>query len=112
MVEAEQAHQTGRGQSKVLQRVVRNVNDRQSGRIKPPLRDELSAVQTRIASLKKKKRKYLELYEIDDIDRNMFSERLSVLKEELDTELTGKSKLELELRDDRLTQYPSNLCTI
>ncbi|MGO4531971.1 recombinase family protein [Paenibacillus sp. 2TAF8] len=84
----------------ILQRVVRSVNERRSGRIKP-LRDELAAVQARITSLEDKKRKYLELYEIDDIDRDMFSERLSILNKELDTELTRKSKLELELRDDQ-----------
>lgn len=84
----------------ILQRVVRNVNERRSGRIKP-LRDELTAVQTRITSLEDKKRKYLELYEIDDIDRDMFSERLSVLNIDLGIELTRKSKLELELRDDQ-----------
>jgi site-specific DNA recombinase len=70
----------------ILQRVDRSVNERRSGRIKP-LRDELTAVQTRITSLEDKKRKYLELYEIDDIDRDMFSERLSVLNKELDAEL-------------------------
>ncbi|MGO4732632.1 hypothetical protein [Paenibacillus sp. 2KB_22] len=84
----------------ILQRVVRNVNEKRSGRIKP-LRDELTAVQTRITSLEDKKRKYLELYEIDDIDRNMFSERLSVLNKDLDIELTRKSKLALDLRDDQ-----------
>ncbi|MDN4081402.1 recombinase family protein [Paenibacillus polymyxa] len=84
----------------ILQRVVRSVNEKRSGRIKP-LRDELTAVQTRITNLEDKKRKYLELYEIDDIDRDMFSERLSVLNKELDTELTRRSRLQLELRDDQ-----------
>ncbi|WP_440114904.1 hypothetical protein [Paenibacillus sp. QZ-Y1] len=84
----------------ILQRVIHSVNERRSGRIKP-LRDELTAVQTRITSLEDKKRKYLELYEIDDIDRGMFSERLSILNKDLDIELTRKSKLELELRDDQ-----------
>lgn len=83
-----------------LQRVVRSINERRSGRMKP-LRDELTAIQTHITSLEDKKRKYLELYEIDNIDRNMFSERLSVLHKELDSELTCTSKLELELRDDQ-----------
>lgn len=84
----------------ILQRVVHSVNERRSGRIKP-LREELTAVQTCITILEDKKRKYLDLYEIDDIDRDMFSERLSVLNKELDTELTRRSKLELDLRDDQ-----------
>ncbi|WP_235549852.1 hypothetical protein [Paenibacillus sp. Soil766] len=39
----------------------------------------------------------------------MFSERLSVLNKELDTELTRRSKLELELRDDQADPVPYEL---
>ncbi|AIW42392.1 recombinase family protein [Paenibacillus polymyxa] len=103
-VEAEQAVteriQQAVTQPDILKKVVQSVNERRSGRIKP-LRDELTAVQARIDKLEEKKRKYLELYEIDDIDRDMFSERLSLLNKDLDTELTRRSKLELDLRDDQ-----------
>ncbi|HWO53485.1 MAG TPA: recombinase zinc beta ribbon domain-containing protein, partial [Paenibacillus cookii] len=86
-------------QPHILKRVVRSINEHRSGRIKP-LHDELAAVQARIDKLEEKKRKYLGLYEMDEIDRGLFAERLNDLNRELDTELTRRSKLELELRDD------------
>lgn len=84
----------------ILKKVVRSVNEHRSGRIKP-LRDELAAVQARIDKLEEKKRKYLGLYEMDEIDRDLFAGRLNDLNKELDAELTLRSKLELELRDDQ-----------
>lgn len=84
----------------ILNKVVRNVNEHRLGRIKP-LRDELAGVQGRINSLEEKKRKYLGLYEMDEIDRDMFSERLANLNRDFEAELTRRSKLELELRDDQ-----------
>ncbi|MCT1398093.1 recombinase family protein [Paenibacillus sp. p3-SID867] len=84
----------------ILKKVVRSVNEHRSGRIKP-LRDELAAVQARIDKLEEKKRKYLGLYEMDEIDRDLFVGRLNDLNKELDAELTLRSKLELELRDDQ-----------
>ncbi|MEK5161215.1 recombinase family protein [Paenibacillus sp. FSL R5-0527] len=93
---------------KVLQRVVKRVNEHRSGRAKP-LRDELVAIQTRISKLEEKKRKYLELYEMNDIDRNLFSERLILLNKELDIELARRSKLEVELQDDQADPVPYEL---
>lgn len=87
-------------QPHILKKIVRSINEHRSGRIKP-LRDELAAVQARIDKLEEKKRKYLGLYEMDEIDRDLFAERLNDLNRELDTELTRWSKLELELRDDQ-----------
>ncbi|MEC0371140.1 recombinase family protein [Paenibacillus chibensis] len=87
-------------QPHILKKVVRSINEHRSGRIKP-LRDELAAVQARIDKLEEKKLKYLGLYEMDEIDRDLFAERLNDLNRELDTELTRRSKLELELRDDQ-----------
>lgn len=85
----------------ILKALVRSVNERKAGQIKP-LRDELTRMLVRIAKLEEKKRKYLELYEFDQIDRDMFAERFNDLNGELDTELMRKSKLELELRDDQV----------
>lgn len=87
-------------QPDILKKVVQSVNKQRSGRIKP-LRDELAAVQGRIDKLEEKKRKYLGLYEMDEIDRDLFSGRLNDLNRELDAELTRRSKLQLELRDDQ-----------
>ncbi|MFE9276825.1 recombinase family protein [Paenibacillus glucanolyticus] len=87
-------------QPHILKKVVRSINEHRSGRIKP-LRDEQAVVQARIDKLEEKKRKYLGLYEMDEIDRDLFAERLNDLNRELNTELTRRSKLELELRDDQ-----------
>lgn len=84
----------------ILKKIVRSVNEHRLGRIKP-LRDELAGVQARIDSLEVKKRKYLGLYEMDEIGRDLFSERLADLNRDLEAELTRRSKLELELRDDQ-----------
>ncbi|THF74127.1 recombinase family protein [Cohnella fermenti] len=86
-------------QPDILKKVVQSVNERRSGRIKP-LCDELAAVQARIDKLEEKKRKYLGLYEMDEIDRDLFAGRLNDLNRELDVELTRRSKLQLELQDD------------
>ena len=84
----------------LLKAIVRNVNERKTNRIKP-LQDELNGVNARISKLEESKRRYLGLYEIDRIDRDLFADRLNDLNSDLDTELTRKAKLELELRDDQ-----------
>lgn len=84
----------------LLKKVVKSVNERRSGRIKP-LRDELAVVQARIDKLEEKKRKYLGLYEMDEMDRDMFADRVSQINKELDAELTSRSKQQLELREDQ-----------
>jgi site-specific DNA recombinase len=58
-------------------------------------------VQAPIDKLEEKKRKYLGLYEMDEIDRDLFTGRLNDLNMELDFELARRSRLELELRDDQ-----------
>jgi site-specific DNA recombinase len=83
----------------LLRAIVKSVNVRKSGRIKP-LQDELSSVKSRIAKLEEKKRKYLSLYEMDQIDRDLFSQRLKDINGDLDDELTRKSRLELEIQGD------------
>ncbi|WP_258959308.1 hypothetical protein [Paenibacillus tyrfis] len=87
-------------QPNILKKFVQSVNERRYGRIKP-LRDELAVVQARIDKLEEKKRKYLGLYEMDEIDRDLFAGRLNDPNKELDAELTRRSKLQLELRDDQ-----------
>ncbi|QWU16246.1 site-specific DNA recombinase [Paenibacillus sophorae] len=95
-------------QPQILKAIVKSVNERKSGRIKP-LRDELSGVNARIAILEGKRRKYLGLYELDQIDRDLFSERLKDINSELDNELTQKSRLELELQGDGAEPVPFEL---
>lgn len=83
----------------VLRAIVKGVNDRKAGRVKP-LQEELEAVRARIAEVQAKKLKYLELYEEDDVDRKLFSERLGQLESDLDRLHAKRSELELELDGD------------
>ncbi|WP_256700708.1 recombinase family protein [Paenibacillus sp. P46E] len=94
--------------SQLLKAIVKNVNERKVGRIKP-LQEELAGSKARIAKLEENKRKYLSLYEMDQIDRDLFSERLNGINGDLDDELTRKSRLELELRDDEAEPVPYEL---
>ncbi|MGE6229856.1 recombinase family protein [Paenibacillus chitinolyticus] len=84
----------------IIKKVVQSVNERRTGRIKP-LQDELAVVQSRIDRLEEKKRKYLDFYEMDEMDRDMIAGRMNDLNRELDVELTRRSKLQLELRGDQ-----------
>ncbi len=92
----------------LLKAIVKGVNERKVGRIKP-LQEELSGAKVRIAKLEENKRKYLSLYEMDQIDRDLFSERLNGINGDLDDELTRKSRLELELRGDEAEPVPYEL---
>ncbi|MRN56386.1 zinc ribbon domain-containing protein [Paenibacillus monticola] len=92
----------------LLKAIVKNVNERKVGRIKP-LQAELSSSKTRIAKLKENKREYLSLYEMDQIDRDLIYERLNSINGDLDDELTRKSRLELELRGDEAEPVPYEL---
>lgn len=92
----------------LLKAIVKNVNERKVSRIKP-LQAELASSKTRIAKLEENKRKYLSLYEMDQIDRDLFSERLNGINGDIDDELTRKSRLELELRDDEAEPVPYEL---
>ncbi|GGN95027.1 recombinase family protein [Saccharibacillus kuerlensis] len=92
----------------ILKAIVQRVNEQRTQQSKPA-QAELSAVKSRIEKLEEKKRKYLELYEMDEIDRLLFSERLKDLNEELDVELRRRSKLEVAVRDDQSEPVPYEL---
>lgn len=92
----------------LLKAIVKSVNERKVGRIKP-LQEELAGSKARITKLEENKRKYLSLYEMDQIDRDLFSERLNGINGDLDDELTRKSRLELELQGDEAEPVPYEL---
>ncbi|CAM3386254.1 MULTISPECIES: zinc ribbon domain-containing protein [Saccharibacillus] len=89
----------------ILKAIVQRVNEQRTQQSKPAL-TELTTVKSRIEKLEEKKRKYLELYEMDEIDRALFSERLRELNEELDVELRRRSKLEATVREDQSEPVP------
>jgi site-specific DNA recombinase len=84
---------------KILQAIIKNINERKRFRTKP-LQRELETVVTRIAQAEERKRRYFDLYEIDQIDKELFSGRLNELNQEIDKLHSKKSELKYELKDD------------
>jgi site-specific DNA recombinase len=83
----------------ILRGIVASINSRKKNRIKP-LQEELEAIDERLASIEEKRKKYFELYEMDDFDRELFSGRMSELDAERDQLLSRKSEIEYELNGD------------
>lgn len=76
-----------------------NLNDRKIKRIKP-LQDELTSLQSRIEEVQTKKLRYMELYELDQFDTKLFSDRLTELESDLDRFHAKRSEIEFQLNDD------------
>ncbi|MBN2981090.1 hypothetical protein JW799_07180 [Cohnella algarum] len=83
----------------ILRGIVASINNRKKNRIKP-LQEELEAISERIANIEEKRKKYFDLYEMDDFDRELFSGRMSELDAERDQLLTRRSEIEFELSGD------------
>lgn len=83
----------------ILRGIVKGINDRKSGNVKP-LQDELETVKIRIDEIQAKKLKIVELYEMDDFDRIMLTNRLKSLESDLDQLCSRKSEIEFMLNDD------------
>lgn len=83
----------------ILRPIVKAINDRKVNRVKP-LQDELQAIHIRLREIQKTKLKYLELYELDQVERKLFSDRLAELENELDVFHARRSELEIELDGD------------
>lgn len=83
----------------ILRPIVKAINDRKVNRIKP-LQDELQAIHIRQEEIQSTKLKYLKLYELDQVERKLFSDRLTELETEMDTLHARRSELELELDGD------------
>ncbi|MGG1519032.1 recombinase family protein [Paenibacillus oryzisoli] len=86
-------------QHQILKAVVSNINERKAKRIKP-LQQELDSITARIAQLEEKRQRYFELYEIDQLDKELFSKRLDDINAEFDRLHAKKSELTFELQDD------------
>lgn len=84
---------------KLLQAIVENINRRKTANIKP-LQDELDMIQQKISQAEEKKKRYFDLYEVDQIDKGLFSNRLNELNEELDRLHAKRSELAYQLNDD------------
>lgn len=97
-------HVTGRirealAKPHILRGIVASINSRKKNRVKP-LQEELMAIDERLTSIEVKRKKYFELYEMDDFDRELFTGRMSELDAERDQLLSRKSEVEFELSGD------------
>lgn len=83
----------------ILRGIVTGINSRKKNRIKP-LQEELGVIETKLSQIEEKRKKYFELYELDDFDRELFSGRLGELDDERDHLLSRKSEIEFDLNGD------------
>ncbi|RTE01748.1 recombinase family protein [Paenibacillus whitsoniae] len=80
----------------ILRAIVKSINDRQANRT-GPLKEELDSIQSRLEQLEERKRKYFDLYEFDEFDRELFSGRIGELDAERDRLSSRRSEIESEL---------------
>lgn len=89
----------------VLKGIVERINRRKVTSVKP-LGQELKAVEKALSQQEAKRRKYLELYEADAIDRGLLVGRLEELATEANRLQARKSEIEYELQGDTSRQVP------
>ncbi|MBT2289511.1 recombinase family protein [Paenibacillus albidus] len=65
----------------ILRGIVQNVNAQRSG-ASEPLKEELGAVKLKLDGISAKKVRYLELFESEDFDKELFANRLKELEKE------------------------------
>lgn len=80
----------------ILHPIVRAINERKINRVKP-LQDELQTIQARLNEIQNTKLKYLKLFELDQIENALLSDRIGELENELNTLHARRSELELDL---------------
>lgn len=76
----------------ILQDLVEPVNQRKSNKI-GPLQHERQSIETKLAAIEEKRKKYFTLYEEDAIDRETFVTRLDQLSDESESLLSLKRRL-------------------
>jgi site-specific DNA recombinase len=82
----------------ILKAIVKNINSRKANR-SIPLQNELDMIVSRIVQIAEKKQKYFVLYEIDEIDKALFTDRLDELNAEVDRLHAKKTEIELDLEN-------------
>ncbi len=84
---------------KILADIVTAVNKKRVGGVSG-LAQELETIDTNLEQLAKKKAKILDVYELDEMDRETLSKRLDELTHEADQLHARKSELEYTMGDD------------
>jgi site-specific DNA recombinase len=84
---------------KTLQTIVNNINEKNRTKVKP-LQKELEVIVAKTAQADEKKQRYFDLYEVDQIDKGIFSGRLNELNQELDRLHARRLEIEGNLQHD------------
>ncbi|MGF7047769.1 hypothetical protein J2T13_002275 [Paenibacillus sp. DS2015] len=85
----------------ILKAIVKNINERKKKRIKL-LQQQLDHIISKVTELEGRKQIYFDLYEMDGLDKGMFSKRLDDINSELDRLHAQKMELTLELKEDNV----------
>ncbi|WP_419890551.1 hypothetical protein [Paenibacillus xylanexedens] len=83
----------------ILKTLVDKMNHRLSTQTLP-LQAELEHIRSQLEQAVSKKQKYLELFELGNVDKSFFTGRMQEIQADLIKFQAGKSKLELELTED------------
>lgn len=81
---------------RILQDLLETINHRKSNTI-GPLKQEWQSIETKLAAIDEKRKKYFALYEEDAIDREMFVTRIDQLSDESEALLQRKAEIDHEL---------------
>lgn len=85
--------------SSILKHIVKEINQRNKTKIKP-LQQELLQIEQSLDRIEDKKSKYFDLYEIDQMDKSLFTNRIEELNEEKDQLLKKQLDIQDKLKDD------------
>lgn len=86
-------------EDRILKAIVDKINHRLSTRT-IPLQSELEHIRSQLEQAVSRKQKYLDLFELGNVDKSFFTGRMQEIQADLIKFQTDKSKLELELMDD------------
>ncbi|MFC4601971.1 recombinase family protein [Cohnella hongkongensis] len=83
---------------RILKALVDKMNHRLATRTSP-LQAELEHIRSQLEQAESKKRRYLDLFEHENVDKTLFSGRMQEIQTELNKLQAEKNRLELELTD-------------
>lgn len=88
-------------QEKLLKRLIEKMNDKLKHRTRP-LQQELQHVAQQILKLEAMKARYMELYEHNQLDKSLFSNRVQEIQSDLEKLKAERSRLVFEIGDDNI----------
>lgn len=83
----------------ILHSIVEKMNEKQKNQTRP-LQQEFKHILEKVEQIEKRKARYLDLYELGQFDKMLFSNRVQELQAELDGYLEEKKRLEFILEED------------